>query len=416
METSKVMSNVMRYLITGVISVATFALIVSGASDIPQTPRTLVVPDEYKSISAAVAKARSGDTVFVKSGIYKEKLRFKEGISLVGEGMDKTIIRYNARPDHVILVENCKSGLISNLTVEHRGQYGVRPALVALCIANSSIEVSNCRIRYASSSGIFVTNGGCPVIHDCIIESNPGSGIIIEGKRTDPNIMNNLCRLNKTHGIYFYGGAKGKAEGNICEENERGIGVTNKGTSVTLKGNYCRGNYGRGIVITKTADVKVEENFCSENEKSGISVWGRGTIASLKDNVCSGNDTYGIGISSGAKVTAKNNLCENNDWPGIQVNSKGTLVSLENNRCRGNNHSGIQFDKNSGGKAIGNICENNPWSGIAVRGKGTKPVLSGNKCNNNGAWGIIYWAGAEPSIGKDNVTLGNSRGGIKARD
>jgi len=97
---------------------------------------------------------------------------------------------------------------------------------------------------------------------------------------------------------------------------------------------------------------------------------------------------------------------KDNDWPGIWVNGKRTLVSLENNQCRGNNHSGIEFDKGGGGKATGNVCENNPWSGIAVRGKGTKPVLSGNKCNNNGAWGIIHWAGAKPSIKKDNITQG----------
>ena len=165
-------------------------------------PRTIIVPDHYAKIQDAIIKARPGDTVFLKAGVYKEKFRFKNGIKLIGEGKDRTIIRYADTPEHIILVAHCKKGRISNLCIQHKGQYGAKPSVMPLCIAHSSIEVSNCIISHGSSSGIFITHGGSPVIHDCIIESNPAYGILVQGENTNPIIKNNICRLNKDHGFF----------------------------------------------------------------------------------------------------------------------------------------------------------------------------------------------------------------------
>jgi len=58
-------------------------------------PRTLVVPDNYPTIKAALENAVDGDTVLVKKGVYHENLKVNASISLVGEDRDTTIIDGN---------------------------------------------------------------------------------------------------------------------------------------------------------------------------------------------------------------------------------------------------------------------------------------------------------------------------------
>ena len=65
--------------------------------------RTLVVPDDYPTVEAAVYNASEGDTVFVKKGTYdgpiNQTLVINKAISLIGEDPETTIL--NLRPPWV---------------------------------------------------------------------------------------------------------------------------------------------------------------------------------------------------------------------------------------------------------------------------------------------------------------------------
>jgi nitrous oxidase accessory protein len=55
--------------------------------------RTIVVPDDYQTISSAIGNATDGDTIFVKKGTYEEKtLEISKPLSLVGEDANQTTI------------------------------------------------------------------------------------------------------------------------------------------------------------------------------------------------------------------------------------------------------------------------------------------------------------------------------------
>ena len=47
--------------------------------------KTLVVPDNYPSIAAAVGNASQGDTVLVKAGTYYENVAINKSITITGE-------------------------------------------------------------------------------------------------------------------------------------------------------------------------------------------------------------------------------------------------------------------------------------------------------------------------------------------
>ncbi|MEK6545941.1 MAG: hypothetical protein AABZ28_05375, partial [Nitrospinota bacterium] len=51
----------------------------------------LSVPSQYKTIQEAINTASSGDIIRVSAGTYKEQIELKAGITLRGEGYEKTV-------------------------------------------------------------------------------------------------------------------------------------------------------------------------------------------------------------------------------------------------------------------------------------------------------------------------------------
>ena len=52
------------------------------------SPKTLVVPDNYPSIAAAIGNASQGDTVLVRSGTYYGNVFINKSISIIGAGAE----------------------------------------------------------------------------------------------------------------------------------------------------------------------------------------------------------------------------------------------------------------------------------------------------------------------------------------
>jgi len=129
----------------------------------PRKPRTLIVPDKYKTIKKAIAKARSGDTVLVKAGEYFETIYFKDGIKLIGEGCDKTTIQYPASQGRVLRIEDCNSGLIANLTFDHNRQDG-DPNRSAVRLKRSNVEFVGCKVINSARTGLAVEDASKALI------------------------------------------------------------------------------------------------------------------------------------------------------------------------------------------------------------------------------------------------------------
>src|SRR5512135_3372581 len=128
--------------------------------------KTIVVPDDYTTITSAIGNATNGDTILVRSGTYSEQsLKSNHSISLIGEGLDRTIVNLNppiinysiftttiTRPDNSVLF-NANNIRISGLTMNCYGPF--------LVTGDDTIVISNSINDYAQYwidvSGNYVT-------------------------------------------------------------------------------------------------------------------------------------------------------------------------------------------------------------------------------------------------------------------
>lgn len=128
--------------------------------------KTIVVPDDYPTITSAIGNATNGDTILVRSGTYSEQsLKSNHSISLIGEGLDRTIVNLNppiinysiftttiTRPDNSVLF-NANNIRISGLTMNCYGPF--------LVTGDNTIVISNSINDYAQYwidvSGNYVT-------------------------------------------------------------------------------------------------------------------------------------------------------------------------------------------------------------------------------------------------------------------
>ncbi|MBV8227731.1 MAG: protein kinase, partial [Verrucomicrobia bacterium] len=200
--------------------------------------RSLLVPDNYATIQAAIDAAKPGDNVRVKAGTYNEALHFKDGVILEGENPETTIVRFRSPAtalvdqthyDSPLEVRSCASGLVRNFTfIQEQPDTRKIEATVykisAVRIIDSSITIRACRLRSLASYGIEVW-----------------------GSTSSPKILNNQCSSNARSGILL-GGGHATAQGNVCEANQAsGIAVFGAGTAPELTNNQCRSNTLYGI-------------------------------------------------------------------------------------------------------------------------------------------------------------------------
>ncbi len=408
-------------------------------------PQTRAVPAQYPTIQAAIDVAKAGDTVMVKAGVYREALKFKEGIELRGENRDSTIVRFPSPPtgvvgqDHYEIpleIRGCATGTISNIGFEQEksderteGEIWMADAIE---LFDSSIIIENCRAQSEAGAGILISgtksaptlvgnecrqNKQCGIsfehgargkAENNVCEGNQYAGIMARGPGTSPELVNNQCRDNEVTGILLKQGAQGRAESNVCERNKQdGILVTDNGTASRLVNNQCRDNEHFGIELYD-AQARAEGNVCEKNHWSGIAASGSGAAPELTSNQCRNNKVDGILFQNGAHGKADRNLCESNQASGISVIGSGTSPALAENECRSNVRAGIYFDSGANGRAERNICEGNASSGIIING--ASPYLSANRLGNNAQYGLVYGKSSKPTFGAKNAFAGNGKG------
>lgn len=204
--------------------------------------KTIVVPDDYESIQAAIIDANVGDTVFVKSGVYyvdeNASITVCKTLALVGEDPKNTIIQ-------------------GNFSYRLKGT-AIRVAAPDVTI--SCFTITNCRV------GITNVNycaepypSGCKIINNNIVNNSEG----IRPRKNDVLISGNNIS-NCGTGISGYDVKSIVITGNNITENSQGINI-GQSNNITVTENNISNNKG-GLNMIYYGPYSVHRNSFTKND------------------------------------------------------------------------------------------------------------------------------------------------------
>ncbi len=200
-------------------------------------------PQCYPRPSAALKDAGPEDQVFVKPGIYEDRVFVADrNIRLIGAGRDK--VQIFSRRSSPLYLQRVTSGRVEGLTFRYVGS----DQHSAMNILDSVCTITKCRIL----EGIL-------------------SGVVMYGPECRPTFSENEVCYNRESGIFSFAGARPYISQNTCFGNHHfGIAVRDDGTSPDIVRNISRDNMLSGILLFHSAKALLLNNHCHGNQHWGI--------------------------------------------------------------------------------------------------------------------------------------------------
>ncbi len=266
---------------------------VSMVSNSLPAPTTIIVPDEYPSITAAIGNASAGDTILVRSGTYFENPIINKPLTLQGENSANTVV------------------------VGKGGSVGAS----VFTITTDDVKISGFTIisvNYSAAAnyayGVIIGGNKCTITGNNIV--NTLSGIFCSVQSSAIIAQNNITK-NQKNGVRFFGGFNNTvSENNITGNGASGITI--EGYSDNVTGNLlCQNTIGIGLAATYSV---IFRNNITENSNSGIYLPGSNNIISANYMA---NNKYGI-YSLPSFGVSSNNMIFHNDFVNNQQNAYST--------------------------------------------------------------------------------------------
>jgi hypothetical protein len=197
----------------------------------------------YPKPSAALKEADEQDQIFIRPGIYEDRVFVAERpILLIGAGRD--VVQIFSRRGGPLYLQQVKSGRISGITFRYVGsdQHSAMNLLDSVC------TVTQCR----ATEGIL-------------------SGVVIYGPRSRPTFVDNDICYNRESGLFVFAGAQPRLADNLCRSNHHfGIAVRDESSHPELVRNRCRENMLSGVLLFHHAEALLMDNSCVDNQHWGI--------------------------------------------------------------------------------------------------------------------------------------------------
>lgn len=383
----------------------------------------LRVPQDHKTIQAAIDASQRGDTITVASGKYPERIRLKPGIVLRSAGDDAKATEGLKRAEATIIDGGGKDGkqpgvvmadgsTLDGFTITNVGAYD--EALWKKHFDSKGEELGDEEGSVqaeGTTPAVSIQGVSCTVTH-CIVHHNGDVGIGILGKAnatTAPLLSSNVVSRNMGGGIGVAEGAEPIVRGNSCKENLRaGIGCRN--ANPILTDNTCYRNIRAGIGCREGSKPVMRGNTCYQNRRAGIGIRMEGTSPVVEGNECYENEMAGIGCRDGASPILRKNLCRKNKLAGIGCRD-GAKPLIVGNECRENEQAGIGLQKKAVAVIQGNKCIENKMVAIGVTEQSTATITENELSRTGGQPPILAVKDGSTATIRDNRISG---GGVAA--
>ena len=285
----------------------------------------LIVPTHYPTIQSAVDAAEPGRVVKILPGTYVEQVVLKKDVTLIGAGMDATIIRApfalaNGQLGAASIVEVLDGAKVSMSRLTVQGP-GANP-----CTRGPALTGG---IRVHSRAHLDLGFAAVREIHDTPFEFCPRKGTAIAVGQPEPgslpasvNVHHSEITNYQSTGILVLGaGSWAHIVRNTVAGPGRGAGVPTDGVELvagavgtiahnTISGNVCPPNLPQNC----------GPDFFTQFQHAGITAGGNGPGTVIVDNLLIGNQ---VGMFLGEADEIRGNVMLDSEFFGL------ALIGLE---------------------------------------------------------------------------------------
>ena len=332
-----------------------FALLISSGYLATATTIRVGANQQIKSIQEGINLAKSGDTVLVEEGIYKQG-PILINKTIVFKGINYPVL--DGENKHEMISVNAIGATVEGFKIQNTGKSDTKDMAGILIFDSYHVTIID-NILDNTTFGIFTQNSS-----NCTIKNNKiraygtneiqsGNGINcwrsdslliignhIEGHRdgiyfefvTNSLIWRNISIRNVRYGIHFMFSHHDTYIGNVFEENESGVAVMYT-THIYMYNNHFLNNWGDaayGILLKDITDSEISGNFFT-------------------------NNTLGILMEGCSRINLYKNAFYNNGW-AVKISA-----SSEKNSFTNNNFIGNTFDIGTNGSLVLNTFNGNYW-------------------------------------------------------
>jgi parallel beta-helix repeat protein len=317
------LKKMLRRTFSGIMLVMLFIamlMLVFEIQPIDATPRTIIVPTHYPTISEAISFASDGDTIYVLNGTYKEDyIQVDKSIKLIGENKYSTIIEGSV----MIVGDNIelKGFNITKVFPQYSGGYAV------LLHRSNNVTIEDNIIQCNSGAGIYFQNDPGP----------PPQNITILG--------NNVLWYNVSWETWVYGGIYvGPLIGDDYSRTSRGLKLLNNriegwpgyavagflsGKNEFTNNTILNNRYGMGFGFGESGNI-FRGNIINVTEY-GFSIWSK-TLEGFLQNIDTSNLINGRSVYY--LVNQSNKIIERETYPnpgffGLVNSQNVTLQNLD---------------------------------------------------------------------------------------
>lgn len=163
-----------------IVAIFLLSLVTFSSATVKASPITIIVPDDYSDIQAAINHANDGDTVFVKSGLYsfygysfEDDLIVNKSISLIGENSQSTILQeknyFNGQVfgAHALIYIQANDVTIQGFTLD-----GNKARSYGILSEYSHTRIVGNNILNNTSDGIYCEKPGIEIFSNYIFGNN----------------------------------------------------------------------------------------------------------------------------------------------------------------------------------------------------------------------------------------------------
>jgi hypothetical protein len=175
---------------------------------------------EFATIASAMAAARSGDTVVVGPGEYREQVRLRDGVSLMSQEPQRAVIRVPSNDlTAAVIADGIRGARLRGFQIVGEGRLPT-----GIVVRNSELELEDTRVSGATQAGVDVSGPAAVTLRANDVSDNAGVGVRVRRGATPWLLHNSIERNgrqrdNPQPGVLLDDGAAPVLMANVIADN-----------------------------------------------------------------------------------------------------------------------------------------------------------------------------------------------------